>query len=65
MNKKQSQYLAYAASTGKYSADRKPQRIEDIITIVCVVVILSVFGILLWEIHSLTEAVRLDSQWPR
>ena len=65
MNKKQSQYLSYASSTGKYSADRKQQRIEDIITIVCVVAILSVFGILLWEIHSLTEAVRLDSQWPR
>tara|TARA_R110000851_G_scaffold18229_3_gene57321 strand:+ start:768 stop:932 length:165 start_codon:yes stop_codon:yes gene_type:complete len=44
MNKKQSQYLSYASSTGKYSADRKQQRIEDIITIVCVVVILSVFA---------------------
>ena len=58
MNKKQSQYLAYAASTGKYSADRKQQRLEDLITIVCVVVILSVFAlaIVLGGCTSMTSA---------
>ena len=48
-----------------YFGRKEVHYIENCMTILIMVIVVSVVAVLCWELTTLTEQVRLDSQWPR